>query len=1036
MIKMEYLAAKKPGGKYRIKRFIPGLLAGAVLFAGSVQGISAAELQEAAETDAYAGFAEAGAPAETAEVEEIGVPAEAEEIGVSADGAETGAPADAAESGAAFDAAETTAFAEIFDPLTSDGAVDNGRDTESAEPDYTILSLPEFSQTFCEWDGSGNLVRETAFNFDGVPCLNNRGFFCAEYSYDSHGNRLTEEYFGLNELYFVPDSGVTDPKGDYIDTVNGYARAAYTWYTDAYGDSHTVTEDRYTADGERAELPGSYSFRRDTWVDGWIQASEYFNAEGKLTRPTGGYAQILYDYAIDQEKGTITQTKRYLDADGGLLTGSEGGARVVSVYTLRGFLSGDIPIEDLALDMLIPRAEQENKSDYRQLLLSREIFGADDARVIGSAHWHRSESTYTRGGSLLRTDYTDPDGEPILCEDGYASVVYTYDDSGRTIETDYLGVDGDLIKVLNGYAKVTYEYFDDNSTLIHYETYYGADGERTVTTYGYSRAEYEYNTPPEGEDPFDPDAGWHYQITYYDPVDEYTMCLNGYARIEYRFTPDAQSRRKLNERWTLYADDKVFEKYYGTDMELIDVKAGYSGWINERNEHGQVVRTTYMDEKWEPTRDDELQYASIAYEYKGTSANEQPSYERYYDENGDPCVSITSTYARSMVYGGPEHNILFSESFFDEKDEPDVSASTGAHRADYYYDGSLLQTMTRYMDTEGRAFTGKTGYAAMYREYNRDGRLLWEAFFGDDGKLVPGRSKYAAQVHSYDYSNHHTGEKYFNAEGEALTQSSGYASVYYGWDANGNTAVITYLNAEDEPVLIDGRARIEREYDDRHHMLYEAYFDTDFEPVLNSEGYAARKMAYDALTGLLMSTEYLDVDGNPVLIPQGYASYTQQYDVHGNLLERAYFDETGAPVMPASVGYARFERKCDTAGNMLEEAYYDAEGELIVNADNYAVLTQEFDANGVMNAVMYLGADRLPADTAFGYARREMTYDYQGNLTGEAYFDAELDPVSISKGYHRAAYTWDTDGHQLAESYFDAEGNPTEIPDGYAGHAE
>ena len=160
------------------------------------------------------------------------------------------------------------------------------------------LSLPVFTETDCEWDAEGNLIRETARTLDGRPALNNRGFYRAEYAWDAHSNLISEAYFGLD--------------GEPVDTDAGYARAEYTYFRDRSGKSHLLTEDRYAADGGRADIPGSYSYRRDTWEGQQILSTEYFDAEGKLTRPTGGYAQILYDIA--QEAGMVTVTKRYRDA--------------------------------------------------------------------------------------------------------------------------------------------------------------------------------------------------------------------------------------------------------------------------------------------------------------------------------------------------------------------------------------------------------------------------------------------------------------------------------------------------------------------------------------------------------------------------------------------------------------------------------------------------------------------------------------------------------------------------------------------------
>ena len=431
------------------------------------------------------------------------------------------------------------------------------------------------------------------------------------------------------------------------------------------------------------------------------------------------------------------------------------------------------------------------------------------------------------------------------------------------------------------------------------------------------------------------------------------------------------------------------------------MKAGYAGLINIRNRYGQVVRTTYYDADWKPVRNDEFQYATIKYEYDNKDADSPPNYEAYYDKDGKPCESIDGYYARRMTYSGPQNNLLTSEMFLNAVGGADISVASGAHRVEYHYNGSQMQTSVRFFDENGLPFQSYKGFASKYCEYNFSGSLLWEVYYNASGDLVSAGGHFAAQSHCYDYSGHHTGEKYFSSDRLALTQSEGYASIYYTYDEAGNIVSISYYNAVDEPVLVNGSAKIEREYDKHHHLIFEAFFGTDLQPVMIRDGYAVRKMVYDIETGLLKKTEYLDTEGNPVPLREGYASYEQKYDANGNLLLRAYYDETGDPVVPASVGYARFERKCDINGNVLEEAYYDADNSLIILKDQYCVLAQEYNANGVLSAITYLGQDRLPVNAAFGYARKEMTYDYLGNITSEAYYNAELEPVSIPSGSSR-----------------------------------
>ena len=377
----------------------------------------------------------------------------------------------------------------------------------TAEEAKNPLDLPAYTLTECEWDEAGKLVSETAHDTEGNPAVNNRGFYRAEYTYGESGQLASEAYFGLNGEAVV----ATDV---------GYAKVEYAY--DELG--HLIAEDRYTTDGSRAEIPGSYSYRRDTYDGEQILASEYFDATENPVQPTGGYAKILYD--VQEDDNSIVISKTYEDAEGKPLIGSEGGAKVIYIYAKNLTAAVNAKVDNMGLGMLLPAGEageylpaeapvSESGALYddeahhygeerKPMLLSTEIYGTKDEETLGAKRWHREVRSYDAHGNLTRTDYYDNDGTPIIAATGCASVVNTYDELDRVIQIDYLDKEGNLLKMINGYARVTYEYYEGNER-VHYERFFGADGERTMITRGMSMIEYEYNG---GE--------WDYRETYYD----------------------------------------------------------------------------------------------------------------------------------------------------------------------------------------------------------------------------------------------------------------------------------------------------------------------------------------------------------------------------------------------------------------------------------------------------------------------------------------------------------------------------------------
>ena len=90
------------------------------------------------------------------------------------------------------------------------------------------------------------------------------------------------------------------------------------------------------------------------------------------------------------------------------------------------------------------------------------------------------------------------------------------------------------------------------------------------------------------------------QITQYDTLDEYTMGSQGWCRWEKRYHARRVIDEDGTENWVTSPDKIQWEKRYGTDLKLLRIKAGYTGYENEFNENNQVVRTTWMDETWHP----------------------------------------------------------------------------------------------------------------------------------------------------------------------------------------------------------------------------------------------------------------------------------------------------------------------------------------------------------------------------------------------------------------------------------------------------
>ena len=333
---------------------------------------------------------------------------------------------------------------------------------------------------------------------------------------------------------------------------------------------------------------------------------------------------------MEEDDNSQVITVTYQDAKGIPLIGSEGGAKVVFIYAKNLTAAVNARVDNMGLGMLLPSGERGEflpgeapvsekgalyddddhyyDQDWKPMLLSTEIYGVKGEKTLGAKRWHREVRSYDERGNLIRTDYLDADGELIISATGSASTVNTYDEQNRVIQIDYLDKEGNLIKMINGYARVTYEYYE-GSDKVHYERFFGADGERTMITRGMSMIEYEYGGEEE----------WDYRETYYDILDNYTMSNAGCVRVESKFTGPGSV---ISGTWVTKLDNIQWQRIFGTDLKLIKRKAGYAGYENFRNEYGQIIKTVYMDDQWQPTRNEETQYSWVEFEYQGTDPDE------------------------------------------------------------------------------------------------------------------------------------------------------------------------------------------------------------------------------------------------------------------------------------------------------------------------------------------------------------------------------------------------------------------------------
>ena len=143
-----------------------------------------------------------------------------------------------------------------------------------------------------------------------------------------------------------------------------------------------------------------------------------------------------------------------------------------------------------------------------------------------------------------------------------------------------------------------------------------------------------------------------------------------------------------------------------------------------------------------------------------------------------------------------------------------------------------------------------------------------------------------------------------------------------------------------------------------------------------------------------------------------------------------YIDDDGNITIAENLGYATVIIKTD--GQEERESFYDEHGDPAVLRLGYSAIMREYDKNGNMIRITYLGADGKPVTTRNGYASEVREYNQQSQLTGVRYYNAAEEPAcSANSGYGRDIQ-YDENGNQGKVTYIDSSDEPMMTPRGYA----
>lgn len=597
-----------------------------------------------------------------------------------------------------------------------------------------------------EYDGYGRVIRNSVYDADGQPTLDERNVFCWENVYDDLG-RVTQVRCLNSERNLSPNlEGVSQYCVEY--TEKGFLKAKYRLNGDG-----TAAYDR--------EL-GVYREECQNDTNGRVVNVAYYDAEGSPMICSGGYASCSFKY---DTRGRLSERWNY---------GVEGELTcAIDNYNEAGYT---IEILDEGSTIKFTYYDKAGKVAINKYGFAIGVLKYNEQRLLVE------ESSYDAQGNPIRAHGSN-----------VASVVYGYDNLTHLTSISYFDENGSPCSNNKGIAQISREYKDGNQVA---EQYYDADGKPCNANFedgNYAKWTAEYNSD-----------GRMTKIRYYDSTGSlYSMNRTYETQMEYdergncvRYTYCDYLGHTLNNKEgyavrELAFDEKgklIYECYRDQDGYFVTGQNYANEW--EYDKRGNLMHTiSYtLDEAGNET------HTTTYYEYdeRGNLLRqyyEDSSGSLHADEKGIAIYEWTynerNRWVAHIRYNEKRELVSDWELCYDTKNktsdvwyyhdtvENGITTRSLSGRAAFVYDDYGNQVEVWHYDENGEVLSDSNGIACTAKTYNVMGGCIREVFYDSNGQATSGPAGYAVQEMLYDAAARVIQYNYFDANGMPMTQESG-----------------------------------------------------------------------------------------------------------------------------------------------------------------------------------------------------------------------------------------------------------------------
>ena len=335
-----------------------------------------------------------------------------------------------------------------------------------------------------------------------------------------------------------------------------------------------------------------------------------------------------------------------------------------------------------------------------------------------------------------------------------------------------------------------------------------------------------------------------------------------------------------------YSGTTVTEKYFDAEGQPAEVTGGYYGRMLTYGNKHRLEEVVYLDADGKKANCG-MGYARLRMSY--TSLGGMTS-AVYYDENGDWVMVPSLGYAAvKSEFRGPA---LTKRTYLNEKRNP-VDTPMGYAVQIQKVNKSNRVLAISFQHADGSPAVCPEGWASCKREVDDKNREISVRYFDLSGTMMDIGLGYAYEVRTWTDDRTCVVKRY-DLQDAQIAMGDGYAAVQRNYNKEGLLIREVFLDASGSATANgDGVTECGYSYDEDGRLEKVLFLDASGKPTENRAGYAGYRDMLDA-DGFVTSRVFLGVDGKAADTAAGYSEVRYLYDENRQLTGTEYYDVNGA----------------------------------------------------------------------------------------------------------------------------------------------